>query len=354
MNCWTKTAGAVFLGLSLLVSGCGEQAASKTEAPLVKTIVVGEEDSAAVHTFPGSVHGYFESPLAFQLGGRIMQRYVQSGERVSEGQPLFRIDSKDAEEAVSAAQGSLNAAQAQYNLSKSTLARYEQLYSVRAVSDLTMDQTRNSYDLAGAQLDQAQATLARAENNLGFTLLTADRDGVVGSTLYEVGQVVSAGTPVVSIIDDSRKDVYISLTEKQYSKCSVNMPCTVTFWALPGVEVSGTVREIAASPNTTTGTYDTKMTLIDPPDSVVLGMTAEVKFGNMGTNDKIYVPLTAIAQQKRTPAVWVVKDNKVVLTPVQTGEFGTDSVEITSGIGKGDRVVTAGVQKLTDGEEVRI
>lgn len=97
-----------------------------------------------------------------------------------------------------------------------------------------MDQTRNSYDLALTQYRSAEAALSRAENNLGFTTLVADRDGIVGTTLYEVGQVVAAGTPVVTIIDYSKLDVYISLTEKQYGLYSVGMPCEVTFWALPG------------------------------------------------------------------------------------------------------------------------
>ena len=131
--------------------------------------------------------------------------------------------------------GALSAAQAQYQLAQTTMARYEALHRENAVSDLTMDQTRNSYEVARAQMDQAQAALARTQNNLGFTVLRADRDGLIGSTLYEEGQVVSAGTPVVEIVDDSKKDVYISLPEKQYSQYSVGMPCTVTFWRRRGL-----------------------------------------------------------------------------------------------------------------------
>lgn len=115
------------------------------------------------------------------------------------------VDSKDASEQAAAAAGALNAAEAQYRLASSTMARYEKLHELQAISDLAMDQTKNQYELASAQLSQAQAALARAENNLGFTSLTADRDGVVGSTLYEVGQVVGAGTPVVLIVDDTKK-----------------------------------------------------------------------------------------------------------------------------------------------------
>lgn len=335
------------------MAGCGQQAAVSHQAPLVKTVVAGESMKGEKATFSGTVHGYFESPLAFQTGGRIMARYVDQGQRVSAGDVLMKVDSKDAEEQVASARSALTSAQASADLAYSTEARYRQLHEANAISDLTMDQVANKSDLARAQLDSAQAALARAQNNLGFTLLTADRDGVIGSTMYEVGQVVSAGTPVVTIIDDSRKDVHISLTEKQYKSYAVGTPATVTFWALPGVTVEGKVRDIAASPNTNTGTYDAKVTLIDPPDSVVVGMTAEVKFGSQNEGEGFMVPLSAMATQSEKPAVWVVKDNKVHLAEVTTGRYGEDTVEITGGINKGDRIVSAGASKLTEGEEVR-
>ena len=354
MNRLSLYIGAALLGASLVFSGCGSEKTAAPKAPLVKSMVIGESSQEVKHSFSGTVHGYFESPLAFQVGGRIMQRYVNSGERVSAGDPLFKVDSKDAEEQAAAARSSLNAAEASYKLAASTMARYEKLHSVNAISDLAMDQTRNQFDLADAQLQSAQSTLARAENNLGFTVLTADRDGIVGTTLYEVGQVVAAGTPVVSIIDDSKLDVYISFTEKQYRQYSVGMPCEVTFWALPGVTVEGKVREVAAAPNTSTGTYDAKVTLTDPPQDIAVGMTAEVKFDQNSKGKGVMIPLTAIATQDETPSVWVVRDNKVYIQKVQVGRYGEDQVEIVSGLSNGDRVVTAGIGKLSEGEEVRL
>ena len=178
--------GVMLIGASIAMSGCGAEKAAAPKAPLVKSMVIGETESGVKNTFSGTVHGFFESPLAFQVGGRIMQRYVTSGERVSAGQALFKVDSKDAEEQAAAARSQLNAAEASYRLAQSTLARYEKLHSVSAISDLAIDQTRNQAELAAAQLESAQAALSRAENNLGFTVLSADRDGIVGSTLLSL------------------------------------------------------------------------------------------------------------------------------------------------------------------------
>lgn len=374
MKRWAGIAAAVMLGMSLSLTGCGKAVNKGPSAPLVKTIVIGEDAKDAKDTFSGTVHGFFESPLAFQTGGRIMQRYVTSGERVTAGQELFSVDSKDAEEQAAAARSSLDAAGASLKLAQSTLARYEKLHAANAISDLAMDQTRNSYDLALTQYRSAEAALSRAENNLGFTTLVADRDGIVGTTLYEVGQVVAAGTPVVTIIDDSKLDVYISLTEKQYGLYSVGMPCEVTFWALPnnvtrsreccpcevtfwalpGVKVAGKVREVAAAPNAATSTYDAKVTLENPPQDVVVGMTAQVKFTDPDSARGFMVPLSAMASQQASPSVWVIRDGKAHLQKVETGRYGKDAVEITSGLKKGDRVVTAGVARLSEDEEVRV
>lgn len=345
---------AVMIGLTAALAGCGAKKAEAAEAaPLVKTMTVGAEEQAARRSFSGTVHGYYESNLAFQIGGRITARYVSAGDRVSAGQALFRVDSKDAEEQAAAAQSAVISAEAQLDLASSTRKRYQALHEVDAISDLAMDQTENQYKLAAAQLAQARATLARAENNLSFTVLTADRDGVIGSTLCEVGQVVAAGTPVVLIVDDAKKDVYISLTEKQYRMYSVGMPCTVTFWALPGVSVRGVIREKAASPDAATGTYDVKVTLVDPPEAVTVGMTAEVVMEEPAGQASFTVPLSAMAPQSEEPAVWVVKEGKAALVPVKTGAYGADTVEITAGLSKGDRVITAGTQRLSSGDEVR-
>lgn len=149
--------GVMLIGASIALSGCGAEKAAAPKAPLVKSMVIGETESGVKNTFSGTVHGFFESPLAFQVGGRIMQRYVTSGERVSAGQALFKVDSKDAEEQAAAARSQLNAAEASYRLAQSTLARYEKLHSVSAISDLAIDQTRNQAELAAAQLESAQA-----------------------------------------------------------------------------------------------------------------------------------------------------------------------------------------------------
>lgn len=353
MNRNKAIVGALCVALMFFSSGCGTEKKQIDKKPLVKTMVIGEEKNGSDSSFSGIVHGGYESALAFPVGGRIVEKYVSAGEHVSAGQPLFRIDSRDAEEMLNVAQGKFSAAQAQYNLAKTTLARFEKLHSIDAISDMAMDQTRSQFELAKAQLDQAQAAVGRATNNLSFTMLTSDRDGVVGTTLFEVGQVAGPGMPVAIVVDDSTKEVNISFTEKQYAKYKVGMPCSVTFWALPDVVVHGVIKEIAATPNPQTGTYDAKISLQDAPQNVVIGMTAQVSFDGEGA-DKIVVPLTAVDGKTGENKVWVVVGGKVRPVIVKVGKYTSDGVEIVSGIKKGDCIVTAGIKQLTEGEEVRL
>lgn len=160
MRIITKAGAVVLAGVFLLIAGCGNNEVETQQSPLVKTITVGEKDSENDTTFSGTVHGYYESPLAFQVSGQITNRYVQAGDRVRAGQPLFRVDSRDAMDQVDAARSSVISAQASYKLARSTLSRYQALHRENAISDLAMDQTQSQYDVAAAQLQQAKATLS--------------------------------------------------------------------------------------------------------------------------------------------------------------------------------------------------
>ena len=128
----------------------------------------------------------------------------------------------------------------------------------------------------------------------------------------------------------------------------------MTFWAFPGLKLTGHIREVAAAPNASTGTYDAKIVLADPPEEIAVGMTAQVSFDKEEKEKRIRIPLTAMAPQSSAPAVWVVRDHRVYLQNVEAGAYGNDTVEITGGLKKGDRIVTGGAGKLHEEDEVRL
>ncbi len=103
-----------------------------------------------------------------------------------------------------------------------------------------------------------------------------------------------------------------------------------------------------------TRTYKARISLQNPPAGVNLGMTANVAITSAGSRQAVYIPIAAIYQTGDTPGVWVVANETVSLRPVKVGAFGDGQIQVLEGLQDGDVIVTAGVQKLREGQKVRL
>lgn len=355
-----KQLGSLMLVVSLLImSGCGSDSESKEQAPLVKTTVVGKDTSSSETSLAGTIKNRYETALSFQIGGRVIQKNFTVGDRVSAGQVLAVLNQSDTSSQLQNAQGALAAAQSQYELAATNVERYRILYAQEAVSQLQLDQMENSYKVAAAQLEQAQANVQASENQQNYTQLIAPADGVITASSIEIGQVVGAGQTVGMIAVGDEPEAVIALPEQMMASVSVGSESKVTFWALPNVVTTGVVREISPVPDAAARTYTVKVSLTNPPSQLQLGMTANVAF-NQANGSTMEVPLTALVgtrepKQNGQGQVYVVtKDNTVKLKTVTLGNMGANSVQVVSGLQSGDRIVTAGTDKLEEGAKVRI
>ena len=168
------------------------------EVPYVRTVTVGKETVDNTSSYPGEVRGRYESDLAFQVAGKIISRSVNLGDTVKTGDILMQIDPKDIEQSFEASQAAVTAAEANYKLARDNASRYTALYNSGGVSKAMMEQYNTQMEAAASSLRQAQAQLITNSNQLSYTQLIADHDGVVANVSGEVGQVVAAGTPVVT------------------------------------------------------------------------------------------------------------------------------------------------------------
>lgn len=340
---------------AILLTGCGSKEGAPEKAQLVKTMQVGAKSGDAEGVYSGTVKGRYESNLAFQTGGRITARNVQLGSVVHQGDVLMTVNPQDVNQAVNQAQAQANAAQAQLELAQANLARYQALYNQDAVSAAALDQYQTAYNQAVAQYNQAQAAVQAQENQLSYTSLTADADGVISAVNAEVGQVVGAGTPVLTLVHSGDLEVQINVPENHVQDFPMGKDVAVAFWALANQTVSGTVREISPMADPASRTYKVSISLPNPPQGMQLGMTASVTNTSpkANKNTTFVLPLSAIYQTGDKPQVWVVgKDKKLSLKDVTVTDFGNDTVQV-GGLTAGDTVVTAGVQLLHDGETVR-
>jgi RND family efflux transporter MFP subunit len=337
--------------LAILLAACGKQAAppAKEERPAA-TILVGAGAADRGNVYSGEVHARYEAVLGFRIGGKIIERLVDAGAQVRKGQALARLDASDTGLQESAAQ-------AQLRLAEDELKRYRELRDQGFVSQSALDAKETALKAAASQ-----AGLAR--NQAAYATLVSDRDGVVAATFAEVGQVVSAGQAVVRLAQQGEREVTFSIPESRYASVKVGMPAEIELDATSSnaknILLKGHVREVAPAADPASRTYPARVSFDTGNAKIALGMTARVRLNETengagrGIRDYL-IPLTALFQQGDKAAVWVVAaDRSVSLRPVVVSSYRDNGVQIASGIAAGERIVIAGVHKLTTGEKIQI
>ena len=351
-------AGAVLISamVGFIWKGHAQTKVVAEEIPFVRTAVVGTAGAEQTFLYSGEVRGRYESQLAFQVNGKIIKRNVELGSIVKPGDVLMQIDAKDIQQTVNSNSAQVYSAGSQLRLAESNLNRYRQLYEQNAVSRATLDQYENAYDVAVAATHQASAQYSQGANQLDYSMLYADKPGVVSSITAEVGQVISSGTAVITVVQDGEREVEINVPENRIEELRNAPQLKVTFWALPAISLDATIREIAPMADKVSRTYKVRVSLMNPPQEVKLGMTSTVTVINKGSNQQMatYIPLAAIYQNGNTPGVWVIDNDIVTLRAVKVGAFGDGKIQVLEGLKNGDQIVTAGVHKLKEGQKVRI
>lgn len=352
------TAGSAALVLFAgwhLYSNLTDKPATEKIIPLVRTITVGDTIADGSNVYPGQVMGRYESRLAFQVGGKITNRYVNLGDKVSAGQVLMTLDPKDVSQAVEASNAQLASAIANQKLAAENARRFNTLYDSGAVSAASRDQYNTQLDAANAALRQAQAQANANNNQLEYTSLRSDVNGVVAAVTGEIGMVTGAGTPMITVVKDGEREVQISVPENALANFSIGDHADVSFWALPNKTCNGTIREIAPMADPLTKTYNVRVSINDMPDEARLGMTAKVIFNKKAVDESQFIiPGAAVYQTNDNPSVWVVRDKHAQLVPIEIGGYNGNNVIVKSGLNKGDVVITAGIAKLVPNQEVRL
>ncbi len=340
--------------ISILVAGCSKAATTTEDIPLVRTETVKINSYGQSANYSGEVRGRYETQLAFQVSGKVIKRNVDLGSKVSPGDALMEIDAKDIQQNVNISSAQVSSAQSQMQLAATNLERYRTLFEQGAISRAQLDQYQNNYEVAQSAVRQSAAQYTQGSNQLGYSTLVADSSGVVSSIGVEAGQVVGAGQTVLTLVKDGEREIEISVPENRVDELRKAKQIQVAFWALPNVSVQGNIREISPIADKVSRTYKVRISLINPPADINLGMTANVMIVAQSSDQPVsFIPLSAIYQTGDIPHVWVIINEVVTLRPIKVGSFGDNKVQVLEGLQDGDVIVTAGVQKLHEGEKVR-
>lgn len=357
---WRCLPRRAFLLLAVaLLAACSRPAPQDEPVRAVKVLTVGASPLQSSLEFSGEIRPRIESRLGFRVGGKLIRRHVELGQAVKAGQVLAQLDPQDYALAVDAAKAQLGAAVTNRDLAAADFKRFQELRAQNFISHAELERREATLKAAQAQLDQAQAQLSNQRNQSAYATLVADVSGVVTGIEAEPGQVLSAGQPVVRVAQDGPRDAVFAVPEDKRTLMVPAAPVQVRVW--PGQTVlSGSVREVAATADPITRTYQVKAGLGVTPGQTQppLGATVTVipQLRRDSVPAAIKVPTTALRQLGQTTAVWVL-DAASMTVKSQTVEIasadGNEAV-VAKGLSPGMQVVSTGVHVLTPGQKVTI
>ncbi|MCZ8148723.1 MAG: efflux RND transporter periplasmic adaptor subunit [Roseomonas sp.] len=350
--------GAALLCLMLTggLAACGKPPAPPPEEPRpVRVSTVAPRGEATVVSLTGTIQAETEVNLGFRIDGRMVERLVNVGARVTAGPVVARLDRTNEENALRAARAALLAAQAQLVEAQANYGRARELLRTGFGTRQRYDQAAQQLQTARSAVDSAQAQANIAENRLGYTELLADAPGTVTARGAEPGEVVAPGRMILRLARQEGLDAVFDVPPVVKDMAPPDVVVSVALTLDPTVRTTGRVREVSPSADPVTGTFRVRIGLIDPPAALRLGSTVTGRMEVAG-GAGYAIPASALTRQGAMPAVWVVdpRARTVALRPVEVLRHDPARAIIASGLAGGEVVVTGGVQALRPGQQVRL
>jgi RND family efflux transporter MFP subunit len=344
------------MGVFLSLAACSPKQVAPEPIRAVKLMTVGASDLNVQGEYAAEVKARIESRLGFRVGGKILVRQAEPGQRVQAGQVLAEVDVQDYALAAQAAQAQVTGARSQRDLAAADFKRYEALLAQNFISAAELERRAAVLKAAQATLDQALAQSQSQSNQASYAKLTAPTAGVITGIEAEPGQVVSAGQPVVRFAQEGPRDAVFAVPEHVVSRLKMGQKMTASV-GNTNQTVQGQVREIGASADPVTRTFTIKLALVKG-ESLPLGITLNVHAPQLAgsQSDVIKVPTNALRQEGTQTSVWVfdTQTSTVASQIVQVATADGNEVVIASGLKPGQQIVSTGVHVLSPGQKVSI
>jgi multidrug efflux system membrane fusion protein len=346
----------VALSAAMALGACSGKKESPEPIRAVKLITVGASDLNVQGEYAAEIKARVESRLGFRVGGKILVRQAEAGQRVQAGQVLAEVDVQDYALGAQAAQAQVIGARSQRDLAAADYKRYEALLAQNFISAAELERRSATLKAAQASLDQALAQAQTQSNQAGYAKLMATTSGVITGVEAEPGQVVSAGQPVVRFAQDGPRDAVFAVPEHVVGRLKLGQKMTASL-SSGNQTVQGQVREIGASADPVTRTFTVKLGL-EKSEALPLGITLNVHAPHLAGSQPnvIKVPTSALRQEGQQSAVWVfdAASSTVTSQMVQVATADGNEVVIASGLKPGQQIVSAGVHVLSPGQKVTV
>jgi RND family efflux transporter MFP subunit len=345
--------GALILILG--VAGCQkEEKAAATPIRPVRTVTVELQEGGEKVSLTGEIQPRYQADLGFRVNGKIFERPVDVGTEVKKDDLLARLDPQQYRQDLEVAKAEVAKAEAEVARSQAQEYRQRELLKNGHTTQVAYDQALKTFRTAQAEADATRARQIQASENLSYTELRADNNGVISAIGADPGQVVSSGQMVVRLAQPGEREAVFNIAEGAFKKRPTDPSVRVHLVSNPEIEAAGKVRYISPQADPETRTYTVRVSLPEAPSQMRLGANV-VGTVTLDQGKTVTIPGSSLFQKDGKPAVWIVeKDKTVQLKPITVQRYQGDSVIVGDGLAQGDVVVTAGVQKLLPGQKVAL
>ena len=356
-----RAALIVALGASA-ISGCDAPPADvETLVRPVRYAEVVAQGETEARTYSGTARAELETDLSFRVGGTLTSRPVNVGSEVGPGEVLGVLDDTDLRVRLDEARAGLSRAEAELRNADSSYERTRDLYENQNASRTQLDSARALAESAQAQFRAASQQVEAARLQLSYATLAAPQQCTVAEIFAEVNQNVSPGQAVMRLNCGTCAEVVVSVPDSDIARVSEGMAVHASINALPDLTLPGVVQEVGITTGARSTTYPVTVALQERCESVRSGMAVDVTFDfpTSGGSGNLVVPYVAVGEDRDGNFVFVLEPDPegrllAVRRAVEVGSATAEGIVITDGLSVGELIATAGVRRLTSGQQVKL
>ena len=351
----------LMIGLMLLILGIlgwrmlgQKQEEKKIQPYAVSTDRVRFIEKPAVKPLSGTVEGLTSSIISSRFSGQVTQVYVEDGQPVAKGQPLFLMDTVELENGVRIARNQVNQAEASYRKESKDYQRFLQLFQQGAYPRQQLDSQYAQMLSSQADLDSARANLSNAEKQLTEATVVSPVNGVVAHKALTHGQNVSSGSQVMTVEQMDAVYVVIHVEQKDMAFLKMGKPVDVTVDACPDRIFTGSMEVISPVAGKESRMFRVKLRVENPEQLLKPGMFVQVQLPLGQPRQVLSVPQKAVLGEKGVQYVFTEEEGKARKVRIKTGDLIDDRIEILEGADEGMVILTDNLDNIKEGDPVHL
>ncbi|WP_298530767.1 efflux RND transporter periplasmic adaptor subunit [uncultured Algibacter sp.] len=354
--------GVIGILILLFLISCGKKE-KEEEAPVrpVKFEKVAYLGGDKVRSFSGTAKTEKVVNLSFRSTGIITELNMKLGQQVKKGELLGRLDNVSARLNYESSIEQMNSSESQMNTAKLNLNRVKKLYEKGSSSLSDYEDAKNSYRTAVASFESSKRSVAIQKDQIQFGYLYAPEDGAIASVSAEVDENVTPGEPIGVLNAGTAIEISLGLPESVINAVKKDMKVKVSFSALKGEKFNAVITEVAPALDRSTSTYPITVMVTDSDERIKSGMAANVLFEFVDktiADDILVVPASSVGEDGNGRFVFIVQGEgetgNVKKQAIKIGNLTPEGFEVVEGLKIGQRVATAGLQTLLNGQEVKL